>query len=59
MRITYHGRPRRRSVMPEFCRAERDGRLLVVTIDRPEVMNAVHPPANLELASIFDEFCDV
>ncbi len=44
--------------MPEFCRAERDGRLLVVTIDRPEVMNAVHPPANLELASIFDEFCD-
>ena len=41
--------------MPEFCRAERDGRLLVVTIDRPEVMNAVHPPANLELASIFDE----
>ncbi|MBW2269695.1 MAG: enoyl-CoA hydratase/isomerase family protein [Deltaproteobacteria bacterium] len=43
--------------MPEFCRAERDGRLLVVTIDRPEVMNAVHPLANMELAEIFDEFC--
>ena len=24
--------------MPEFCRSERDGRILTVTIDRPEVM---------------------
>jgi enoyl-CoA hydratase/carnithine racemase len=42
--------------MPEFCRAERDGRILTVTIDRPEVMNSLHPPANFELAAIFDEF---
>jgi len=42
--------------MSEFCKAERDGRLLVVTIDRPEVMNALHPPANAELAKVFDEF---
>lgn len=42
--------------MSEFCRVERDGRLLVVTIDRPEVMNALHPPANFELEKIFDEF---
>jgi crotonobetainyl-CoA hydratase len=43
--------------MPDFCQVERDGRILTVTIDRPEVMNALHPPANLEMAKIFDEFC--
>ena len=40
----------------EFCRVERDGRLLIVTINRPEVMNALHPPANFELAGVFDDF---
>ena len=40
----------------EFCNVERDGRLTIVTINRPEVMNAVHPPANFELAKVFDEF---
>jgi enoyl-CoA hydratase/carnithine racemase len=43
--------------MPEYCRVERDGRILTVTIDRPEVMNALHPPANVELGEVFDEFC--
>jgi len=43
--------------MPEFCQVERDGRILTVTIDRPEVMNALHPPANVELGEVFDEFC--
>jgi enoyl-CoA hydratase/carnithine racemase len=42
--------------MPEFCRTERDGHLLTVTINRPNVMNALHPPANQELAVAFDEF---
>ncbi len=42
--------------MPEFCRVERDGHLLVVTIDRPERLNALHPPANQELCEIFDVF---
>lgn len=42
--------------MPEFCEVERDGRILTVTIARPEVMNALHPPANEELAEVFDEF---
>jgi enoyl-CoA hydratase/carnithine racemase len=42
--------------MPEFCRAEREGHLLLVTIDRPEVLNALHPPANHELAAVFDDF---
>jgi crotonobetainyl-CoA hydratase len=42
--------------VPEFCRVERDGRVLVVTIDRPEVMNALHPAANRELGEAFDAF---
>ena len=43
--------------MPEFCNVERDERLLIVTLNRPEVMNALHPPANMELEKVFDEFC--
>jgi enoyl-CoA hydratase/carnithine racemase len=42
--------------MPEFCRTERDGRILTVVIDRPERMNALHPAANVELAEVFDDF---
>jgi crotonobetainyl-CoA hydratase len=42
--------------MPEFCEVERDGHVLTVTIARPEVMNAIHPPASAELARAFDEF---
>jgi enoyl-CoA hydratase/carnithine racemase len=40
----------------EFCRVEREGRLTIVTLNRPDVMNALHPPANFELAKIFDQF---
>ena len=43
--------------MPEFCDVERDGRIFTVTINRPEVLNSLHPPANLELEKVFDEFC--
>ena len=42
--------------MPEFCTAERDGHLLVVTINRPEVMNALHSHAHFELDEIFNAF---
>jgi enoyl-CoA hydratase/carnithine racemase len=42
--------------MPEFCNAETDGRILTVTINRPEVMNALHWRANEELSEVFDEF---
>jgi len=42
--------------MPEFCQVDRDGRILTVTIARPEVMNALHPPANEELGVVFDDF---
>jgi acetyl-CoA C-acetyltransferase len=40
----------------EFCTVEQDGPLTIVTINRPEVMNAVHPAANHELAQVFDAF---
>ncbi len=40
----------------EFCKVEREGRLMIVTMNRPDVMNAIHPPANFELAKVFDEF---
>tara|TARA_R110002110_G_scaffold346084_2_gene556289 strand:- start:2937 stop:3707 length:771 start_codon:yes stop_codon:yes gene_type:complete len=42
--------------MGEFCTVEKEGRLTIVTIQRPEVMNACHPPANAELAAAFDDF---
>jgi len=42
--------------MPEFCTVERDGHLTVVTLNRPEVMNALHHPAHLELERVWDEF---
>jgi enoyl-CoA hydratase/carnithine racemase len=42
--------------MTEFCKTQRDGRVFIVTMDRPEVMNALHPPANQELGRVFDEF---
>ena len=42
--------------MPEFCSLEDDGEIWIVTIKRPDRMNAVHPPTNDELATIFDDF---
>ena len=40
----------------EFCKTEKEGKLLVVTMNRPERMNALHPPASKELAQVFDDF---
>ena len=42
--------------MTDSCYAERDGRIFTVTINRPERMNALHPPGNAEMAELFDEF---
>jgi len=42
--------------MPEFCKVERDGHLTIVTLNRPEVMNAMHYPAHLELEKVWDDF---
>lgn len=40
----------------EFCKVEREGRLTIVTMSRPDVMNAIHPPANFELEKVFNAF---
>lgn len=39
-----------------YANVEREGPLTIVTINRPEAMNAVTPFANAELAEIFDDF---
>ena len=41
---------------PRYCKVEREGHLTIVTINRPEAMNALNPQANGELAEIFDDF---
>ncbi|MFJ4291797.1 enoyl-CoA hydratase-related protein [Cupriavidus sp. NPDC089707] len=40
----------------KFCHLRRDGKVLEVTINRPEVMNALYSPANRELASVWDAY---
>ena len=42
--------------MGQYSKVEIDGRLMIVTINRPEVYNACHPMANEELVAAFDEF---
>lgn len=37
---------------------EVDGRVALVTINRPDVLNALHPPANEELRHAFERFND-
>ena len=40
----------------QYCIVERDQHVLTITINRPEVLNAPHPPAHAELARAFDLF---
>jgi enoyl-CoA hydratase/carnithine racemase len=40
----------------QFITVETRDRVTTITINRPEVMNALHPAANLELGRAFDEF---
>ena len=42
--------------MGQFSLSQRDGNLFTITINRPEVMNALHPMANAELAHLVDQF---
>ncbi len=44
--------------MPEFCSIEKDHHIMTVTLERPERLNALHPPANAELGEVFDDFAD-
>jgi enoyl-CoA hydratase/carnithine racemase len=40
----------------DFIKVDREGPVTVVTLNRPEVMNALHSPAHFELAEAFDAF---
>lgn len=42
----------------EFVCVERDGPITLVVLNRPERLNALHPPAHHELAAVFDEFAN-
>ena len=50
------GRAWRKPQWAKYSKVEIDGHLLIVTINRPEVYNALHPMANQELSDVFDEF---
>ena len=40
----------------EFLKTDIDGHILTVTINRPERMNALHPPAHAEFDEVWNEF---
>ncbi|MBM4203608.1 MAG: enoyl-CoA hydratase [Gammaproteobacteria bacterium] len=42
--------------MLEYCKTEQRGHILIVTINRPDRLNALHPAANKELGDVFDAF---
>jgi enoyl-CoA hydratase/carnithine racemase len=42
--------------MPEFCSLEKANHIMTVTLERPDRLNALHPPANAELGEVFDDF---
>ena len=40
----------------EFIKVEKKEHLSIITINRPEVMNAIHPPASQEMDNAFNDF---
>ena len=40
----------------EFCLVDKANHIMTVRINRPDRLNALHPPANAELGHVFDEF---
>ena len=42
--------------MYEYCSVEKSDHIMTVTIERPDRLNALHPPANAELGEVFDDF---
>jgi enoyl-CoA hydratase/carnithine racemase len=40
----------------EFVHYEKRGRVAIVTLDRPEVLNSIHPPTSAELDRVWDDF---
>lgn len=44
--------------MTEYCSISKKDHVMTVTLDRPDRLNALHPPANAELGKVFDDFAD-
>ena len=42
--------------MTEFCLVEKKNHIMTVRINRPDRLNALHPPGNAELGEVFDDF---
>lgn len=42
----------------EFIKVDKREHLTIITINRPEVMNALHPPASKEMDAAFTEFAE-
>jgi enoyl-CoA hydratase/carnithine racemase len=42
----------------QYCQVRDEGRMRIVTLNRPEVMNALHADANEELEAVWDEFAE-
>lgn len=42
--------------MTEYCLVEKNDHIMTVRINRPDRLNALHPPANAELGEVFDDF---
>ena len=42
----------------EFVKVEKRNHISIVTINRPEVYNAVHPPLSLELDQVWNDFIE-
>ncbi|MFQ5352397.1 MAG: enoyl-CoA hydratase-related protein [Candidatus Binatia bacterium] len=42
----------------EFISTKTDGAVFTITIERPELMNALHPPASREMAGALDAFSE-
>jgi dehydration protein DpgD len=40
----------------KFVKYEKRGHIALVTLNRPEVMNALHPPCHLEMDQVWDDF---
>jgi crotonobetainyl-CoA hydratase len=40
----------------QYCIVERDGHVVTITLNRPEVLNAMHPAGHRELARAFDDY---
>ena len=42
--------------MTEYCLVEKNDHIMTVILNRPDRLNALHPPANAELGEVFDDF---